>query len=462
MFVYTLNFVDRTLIAVVAQPIIDSFSLSDTQWGLIYGPPFALFYAFMGIPIAILADRTNRVLIIAVCIVIWSVMTALCGFAVGFLMLLLCRVGVAIGEAGCTPPANSLISDYFQPAKRATAFAIYSMGVAIGIFLANVFGGSIAGLDGADVGIWLASIGLVNLAGYFDWANIEGWRIAFVCIGLPGVLVAALLLLSIRDPVRGAMDGIAKNDSDRPVEKLGHAEASRQFLRKPTFWWMVAGAAFAAFAGYGITGFQAPFLQREHGIDVSEAALHFGAPFAAFSALGTFLGGVITQRFSRITPKAIAWVPAGAFVLAVPFYILALHADDLHWVFVFWAIAATFHYAYVGSQYNIAQGVVSARARATAVAVLLLIVSIIGSGIGPYFVGFFSDFFMQAELGSQISVTACNAVQDLSSELSTLCTSSNSIGLKKSISLIVCVFIISAFCFLMSGKTLERDFVSNL
>jgi MFS family permease len=462
MFVYTLNFVDRTLIAVVAQPIIDTFSLSDTQWGLIYGPPFALFYALMGIPIAMLADRFNRVVIISVCIVIWSVMTALCGLTVGFLSLLLCRVGVAIGEAGCTPPANAIISDYFQPSKRAKAFAVYSMGVAIGIMLANLFGGPIAQLEGADVGTWLEGIGLVAFADHFDWANIEGWRIAFVSIGLPGVLVAALLMLSIRDPARGAMDGIANSDSDQPVVELGYAAASRQLLRKPTFWWMVAGAALAAFGSYGVTGFQAPFLQREHELDVRDAALYFGAPFAAFSALGTFLGGVATQRFSRITSKAIAWVPAGAFVLAVPCYILAFYADSLSRVFVFWALAVTLHYAYVGSQYNIAQGVVSARARATAVALLLLIVSIIGSGIGPYFVGFFSDFFMQAELGSEISVTACNTVRDLSPELSDLCARSNSTGLKKSICLTVCVFFISAFCFWKSGETLERDFVARL
>ena len=138
MLVYTLNFIDRTLIAVVAQPIIESFQLTDAQWGLLYGPPFAIFYAIMGLPIALWADRSNRVHIISLCIVLWSIMTALCGVAVGFFSLLLFRIGVAIGEAGCTPPANSLIGDYFIARKRATALGIYSMGVTLGLSLIHI------------------------------------------------------------------------------------------------------------------------------------------------------------------------------------------------------------------------------------------------------------------------------------------------------------------------------------
>ena len=193
MLVYTLNFIDRTLIAVVAQPIIESFQLTDAQWGLLYGPPFAIFYAIMGLPIALWADRSNRVNIIALCIVLWSIMTALCGVAMGFVSLLMFRIGVAIGEAGCTPPANSLIGDYFIARKRATALGVYSMGVTLGAVMANVFGGPIAQMKGTDVGAWLNGAGLRWLFGGLDWINIEGWRVAFVVVGLPGVLVALLV-----------------------------------------------------------------------------------------------------------------------------------------------------------------------------------------------------------------------------------------------------------------------------
>ncbi|MFT5932015.1 MAG: MFS family permease, partial [Hyphomonas sp.] len=132
MVVYTLNFIDRNLMGVLAQPIKESFGLSDGQFGILAGWPFALFYAVMGLPIAMMADRSNRVRIIAACIILWSIMTALCGFAAGFWTLLIFRVGVAVGEAGCTPPANSIIGDYFQARSRATALGIYSMGVTIG------------------------------------------------------------------------------------------------------------------------------------------------------------------------------------------------------------------------------------------------------------------------------------------------------------------------------------------
>ena len=259
MVVYTLNFVDRTLIAVVAQPIIDSFGLTDSQWGLLYGPPFALFYAVMGLPIALWADRSNRVKVITVCIILWSLMTALCGIAAGFAMLLFFRIGVAIGEAGCTPPANSIIGDYFISRKRATALGIYSMGVTLGSVLANVFGGPIAQMEGADFGAWIASIGLGSLFTGLDWASIEGWRIAFVVVGLPGILIAMVVLFTIKEPPRGYSDGPELT----PTAPAHWGDAFKELKHKPTFWWMAIGAAMVAFVGYGLSSFQAPFLQRE-------------------------------------------------------------------------------------------------------------------------------------------------------------------------------------------------------
>src|SRR6056300_264290 len=255
MLVYTLNFIDRTLIAVVAQPIIESFQLTDAQWGLLYGPPFAIFYAVMGLPIALWADRSNRVQIIALCIVLWSVMTALCGVAAGFATLLMFRIGVAIGEAGCTPPANSLIGDYFIARKRATALGIYAMGVTLGSVLANLFGGPIAEMQGADVGKWVNSIGLNWLFSGLDWASIEGWRIAFVVVGLPGVLVAMLVWTTIKEPPRGYSDP----PTIAPLSKPPLSEAFKELKVKPSFWWMALGASLVAFVGYGLVSFQAPF-----------------------------------------------------------------------------------------------------------------------------------------------------------------------------------------------------------
>jgi MFS family permease len=464
MAVYTLNFVDRTLIAVVAQPIIESFGLTDSQWGLLYGPPFAIFYAVMGLPIALWADRANRVKVITVCIILWSIMTALCGFAAGFLTLLLFRIGVAVGEAGCTPPANSIIGDYFIARKRATALGIYSMGVTLGRVLANLFGGPIAQMQGADFGAWIGSIGLGGLFTAVEWASVEGWRIAFVVVGVPGVLIALLVLLTIKEPPRGYSDP----PESTPRPQAHWAEAFQELKTKPSFWWMAIGAALVAFVGYGLVSFQAPFLQREHGLDVRDAAINFGAPLSFLAAIGTFMGGYITEKLTPRSPTAVAWVPAVGLLIAVPCYISAFFLDDLKLIFIMWGIAAICHYAYLGAQYNIGQGVVSFRSRATAIAILLILVSLIGNGIGPYFVGFMSDLFMKLQLSGsafadQLTPALCMAKDSvLSDAQAVVCEQANSTGLKQAMGVTVCWFLVAAFCFLMSARTLKRDFVAQL
>lgn len=464
MVVYTLNFIDRTLIAVVAQPIIESFQLTDSQWGLLYGPPFAIFYAVMGLPIALWADRANRVQIITWCIVLWSVMTALCGIAAGFMTLLMFRIGVAVGEAGCTPPANSIIGDYFIARKRATALGIYSMGVTLGGVLANVFGGPIAEMQGAEFGAWIGGIGLGWMFGGLNWADVEGWRIAFVVVGLPGVIVAMIVSWTIKEPPRGYSDP----PDATPKPRAGWSEAFQELKHKPSFWWMAIGASLVAFVGYGLISFQAPFLQREHGLSVRDAAINFGAPLSLLAAMGTFLGGYLTERLTRRIPTAMAWVPAIGLLLSVPAYVAAFFIEDLRIVFVLWGIAAVLHYSYLGAQYNIGQGVVSNRSRATAIAVLLILVSLIGNGIGPYFVGFMSDFFMSqqlagSELGSQLTPAICKARDSGLTEVQAgVCSAANSTGLKMAMSVTVCWFILAAACFMVCARTLKRDFVAEL
>jgi len=461
MVVYTLNFIDRTLIAVVAQPIIESFQLTDFQWGLLYGPPFALFYAAMGLPIAMWADRSNRVKIITACIILWSIMTALCGFAAGFLTLLLFRIGVAVGEAGCTPPANSIIGDYYKPVSRSVALGIYSMGVTVGSVLANLFGGPIAQMKGETFGNWIQSIGLNWMFGGIDWANVEGWRIAFVVVGLPGVLIALLVLQTIKEPPRGYSDPPGTTN-DQATFMEGFAEV----VEKPSFWWMAVAASLVAFVGYGLVSLQAPFLQRVHGIGVRDAAINYGAPLSALAAVGTFLGGWLTERFTKRSIRAIALVPAVGLLIAVPAYVGAFFASSLGTVFILWSIAAVAHYAYLGAQYNIASGVVTSRSRATAVAILLILVSIIGNGIGPIFVGFFSDFFANGALATLdpsgvLDIATCKTAKGLDADQLALCAEGQNIGLPKAMALTACWFLVAAFCFYMSSRTLKRDFIAG-
>lgn len=464
--VYTLNFIDRNLLGVVAQPIIAEFGLTDTQYGFLNGPPFALFYAVMGIPIAMAADRFNRVTIIAICIGIWSVMTALCGLASSFLFLLLFRIGVAIGEAGGTPPSNSIIGDYFKPRSRAAALGLFATGVTIGGALANFFGGPIGGLKGPAFGAWLESIGLSAIASQFKWEEIEGWRIAFVLIGVPGILIALLVLLTVKEPPRGYSDppGTPK------AEKASIVETLKELGPKPTFWTMSFGAALVAFVGYGHFGFQAPMAQRVADIGPGAFALQFGGPLAIVSAFGTFTGGWLTERISPRSPSAVAWLPAVGLLLSIPLYITGFYliSEDPALARIVWAGGAFCHYAYLGAQYTIAQGVVGQRSRASAVAILLLLVALIGNGVGPQVVGILSDTFMHAQLqasgfGDVLNNEICRA-RDLSAlpeDQQAACRGAYGEGLRQSMVAVTLVFIPAALLFLLAARTLPRDMVAK-
>ncbi|MEE4277452.1 MAG: MFS transporter, partial [Halieaceae bacterium] len=288
--IYIMNFVDRGLLAVVGPDLVPDLGLSDTQFGLLTGFGFALLYTFVGIPLARFADVAHRVWIMTVCVALWSLMTALCGLAsevtigsltIGaFWILLACRVGVGIGEAGCTPPANSLIADYFAPRDRAQALGVYSMGVTLGTMVANLIGG------------WATDA--------FDW------RTAFFVVGLPGLLIAVVFKLTVREPPRGFSDpgGSGK------TERVDLREAIRELTTKPAFWLMTGGATVAAFCGYGISSFQSLFLVRTHEITTGEAAIWINAPVALSAALGTFATGWLATRIYQKHPGAIAWIPA--------------------------------------------------------------------------------------------------------------------------------------------------------
>ncbi|MBY9068321.1 MFS transporter [Hyphomonas sp. WL0036] len=459
--IYTLNFIDRTVITVVAQPIINTFSLSDAQWGLLTGPPFAIFYALMGIPIAMWADRGNRIFIIALCVIVWSIMTVACGLAASFIWLLLFRIGVAVGEAGCTPPANSIITDYYPPKSRANAIGIYSMGVTIGGVMAQLFGGALAGLQGPDFGNFIGSMGLGGLFSGINWEEVEGWRLVFVIVGAPGILIAALLWFTVKEPPRGYSDPKGAT----PVEKAGFFEAFKEFGKKPTFWTLSLGAAFVAFVGYGLIAFQAPFLMRVHGVSVSEAAIHYGAPLAAVAALGTFLGGFLSEKLSPRFPAIVAWLPGVGLLVSIPAYVGAFLAPTLSMAFGLWVIAAVAHYAYLGAQYTVSTAIVSPRSRATTVSVLLLIVSLIGNGIGPLFTGIMSSAFMGGiiekngltEAYATFNPGFCGArIAELGEQGPALC-SAYAEGLRQSMVATVLFFLVAAAFYFLASRTFLKD-----
>lgn len=467
--VYTLNFIDRNLLAVIAQPVINEFKLSDSQYGFLNGPPFALFYATMGIPIAMAADRFNRVYIIALCIAVWSVMAALCGFATSFLFLLIARVGVAVGEAGGTPPANSIIGDYFKPKSRANALGIYAMGVTIGGALSNYFGGPIAtGLSGANLQHMFESWHWDWAVNATDWSKVAGWRIAFIVIGAPGVLVALLLLLTVKEPPRGFSDP----PGFQRVQKASFVETMTELFTKPTFWTMAMAASLTALVGYGLTGFQAPMMQRLHGVSAGDFAIQFGGPLALCSAVGTFIGGFLAEKLTPRFPTAVCWLPAIGLCLAVPIYIYAYYLpENVLYTMArpLWCIGAMCHYSYLGAQYTIGQGVVSQRSRATAIAVLLFLIAVIGNGLGPQIVGWMSDMFMSMQLQghnapAELTGSICRAAKEVAKlplDQQTLCKDAYGEGLRQSMAATALIFLPAAGFFIASAMTYKKDLVAR-
>jgi len=447
--IYIMNFVDRGLLAVVGPDLVPELGISDTQFGLLTGFGFALLYTIVGIPLARYADKAHRVWIMSVCVSLWSLMTALCGLATevtvgsvtigAFWILLMCRVGVGIGEAGCTPPANSLIADYYAPRDRSQALGVYAMGVTLGTMFANLIGG------------WVTDA--------FDW------RTAFFVVGLPGLLLAAVFKLTVKEPPRGYTDPTGTQSK----EQVTFREAMSELTTKPAFWLMTGGATVAAFCGYGISSFQSIFLVRAHEITAGEAAIWINAPVSLSSAIGTFVTGWLATKLYKKHPGAIAWLPAAGLALSVPFYVFAFTTQNLLYAAIGLIIAGFVKYGYLAAQYTIGQGVVSMRVRATATAVLLFVVNLIGYGFGPLFIGAISDIFFVngvAELGvaaEELTRNQCHprVIEELSGNLQSVCGEVYAQSLQSAMVIMALLYIASSLFFLLTWPRLEKDMVDR-
>lgn len=360
LVVYIFNFLDRQIVTILAEPIARDLGLSDTQIGVLTGLSFALLYSTLGLPIARLADRprTDRVKLIAAAVAVWSVATALCGGALGFIQLAIARVFVGVGEAGGTPPAHSLITDVAAPEKRARAFAIYQLGPPIGGLIGMVLGGLLAGS--------------------------VGWRMAFVVVGLPGLALALLVLLLLRDPRRS--DGPASRAQPLPL-----GEALRQILASKAMRLLLAAAGFASFATYGVLIWTTIFFQRSHGLTPAETGLWFGLVNGLGSILGVWLGGQIGDRHRAKGKQHLLTVPALAQLLSVPFLLAALVMPDSRVAMVLFFPAIVLNWLYVAPYYSAVQGLVPPAARAVASAAILFMQNLIGLGLGPVLLGYCSD-----------------------------------------------------------------------
>lgn len=365
---YVVNFIDRSILSILLEPIKNELLLSDTQLGLLGGLAFAMFYATLGIPIASLADRWSRVKVLAISMIIWSAMTAACGLANNFMMLLLARIGVGVGEAGASPPSHSLISDYFPVEKRATALSIYALGIPFGSMVGNFVGG---------------------------WGAAElGWRTTFFLVGLPGIFVAVLILLTLREPPRGMSESAAikaaaaKSSDPAPALK----EVFKFLWTRRSFRHIGFAAGLHAFVGYGAGTWNAPFLLRSHEMPITEVGSWL-AMISGIGAIGTFAGGYLGDKISDWTDdrRWYLWIAGISTLVMVPFQFTAYLYDDLWAVIPALAVVSILGGMYLGPSFAMTQGLVTLRMRAVASAILLFMLNIIGMGLGPYFVGIASD-----------------------------------------------------------------------
>jgi MFS family permease len=327
--------------------------------GLLAGLAFALFYTFLGIPLARWADHGSRVALISLGLVVWSAMTAASAYARSFGQLALARIGVGVGEASFTPSAHSLISDYFPRERRATALAIFTIGANLGTFLAQAGGG------------WVA--------------HNMGWRPAFLMVGLPGLLVALVFYRTVREPVRGRWDAPGSTQPSPLGESLAYLAGRRAFV------FIALSAALHGFSSYGSGTWTNVFLMRVHGLNVAQAGLVLGTLTAVVGASGAYLAGRLSDRLGARDPRWYMWVPGLASVLALPFVLLFLYlADTLHAVLAYLP-GQLLASSWVGPTYAMTQGVAPPRMRALAAAIVVFAINLVGMGLGPLVVGALND-----------------------------------------------------------------------
>lgn len=362
VLVYTVNHLDRQVFGVLIEPIKSDLGLSDTSMGFLSGLSFALFHALAGLPIARWADRASRKTIISIGVVLWSVATAATGLARNFTHLVLARIATGVGEASNAPAAHSMISDYFPPNRRATALSIFFLGAHGGVLLAFLLGGLIS--------------------------EHLGWRAAFFLLGAPGIGLALLVWLTVREPERGAAEAGPVNTSPMSWSELFG------FLRScPAFIFLLLGQAVHAFSAVGLLVWTAPLMMRLHGMGTAEAGMWIGPIAGVSGALGVLAGGWVSDRLGARNASWYLRLPALAAVLGMPFTAVFIVSDNT--ALALWCLAphAFLNGSYSGPVAAVVQSIVKVRMRAFAAALNVFATNLIGVGLGPQMVGVLSDLF---------------------------------------------------------------------
>lgn len=371
ILIYAFNFLDRQIVGILAGPIMAELQLTKSEMGLMGGIAFAALYSTLALPIAWLADRKSRVWIMTAALTLWSGFTVACGFANSFWSMFAMRMGVGVGEAGGVAPAYSLIADYFPPKQRARALAAFSFGIPLGMALGILLGGL--------------------LAAYIDW------RWAFISVGLAGLVLAPIFRLTVRDPVRGGLDPTPLVDkADVPP----FSEVCRTLLPKRSFWLLAFAAACSSVCGYGVAFWLPTLFMQSLGLTLTETSWYYSGIVFFGGIAGIWLGGVLADRMGAADRGAYARVPAYAYLVALPFFFLALNSPSLLLAFPLFLVPTALNLVWLGPVVTAVQHLVAPSMRATASAMFLLVNNLVGIGLGTYYFGLMADL-LEPQFGAE-------------------------------------------------------------
>lgn len=375
-FVYVLNFLDRQLLSILAKPIQDDLGITDGQLGMIGGFYFAVFYCVLAIPVGWFADRTNRVRVLSFACALWSAATVACGLSTTYAQLAFARMSVGIGEAGGVPPSYAIVSDYFPPGTRGTALSIFNLGPPIGLALGVAFGASIA-------------------AAY-------NWRWAFIYLGAVGIVAALIVIVFVREPVRGGLDhGVGRANANTKAEFW---PTCRMFFADPVLRAVSLATGATQFVTYALLNFATLFLMREKGMTLGEVAAYYSVLLGVSVSAGMYISGRMIDRFAPRSKSAYGYLPAIALALAIPFFIGFVWAPDWRLALAFLALPMCLNYFYLSPAVTLVQEEVQPNERVLAGALLLLVMNLIGLGLGPTFLGAVSDYLQPSHPNNSLQL----------------------------------------------------------
>jgi MFS family permease len=420
----TCAFMDRAILNTVGQAIKDDLAISDLQLGLLGGVAFSILYGVLGVPVARLAERKDRITIVTIAIAVWSTMTVACGFAGNFAHLLLARVGVGVGEAGANAPVQSFLADAYPAGQRGSVVSVLGLATPIGIVL--------GGIGGA----WVA--------------QHHGWRAAFILVGLPGLLLALLARLTLRD--------LRPKSASVEVPRFG--AVVRTLLASRGFRHILAGGVLASFVGQASVAFGHPFLVRNFGLGYTEAALYFALMNSVSVAGGFLIGGFVVDHFVRRDVRFYGWIPGVLIALSTIFYVSGYLQHNLTTAAILLTIPGAFAATYYAPLLAVTQNLVGSRMRATAISIVLLSLNLIGLLFGPLTAGALSDYYYRSALPASITPDSCRAA---TGAIEATCHAASANGVRYALVTIVLLLVWSGGHYLMSTRYLkdELDLTDN-